>query len=417
MRRNDSRISLLGLSVVLLFSLLSTSHAAAASKFRVLYNFRCSPSGCGPNGGLALDTAGNLYGTTPGGGNANATIFRLAPSLEGRWTYSLLHTLTLMEGSSLDAALVIDSADNLYGTSDDGGTHDVGSVFELSPDPVATDGWTMGVLYSFFNTHTDGQSPWDKVLLDKAGNLYGTTRDGRAEGAAGGIVFELTPGNGGDRVEKILYGFPANRDGCCSYAELIFDEAGNLYGTAAGDGGPPCYCGVVFELRHTSTGWKETILHRFQGPDGSTPITGLVFDPNSNLYGTTQEGGANSEGTIFKLTPTGDGHWKHTILYDFPQFQNGAGPVSTLAFDRAGNLYGTSAGGIGPCSGGCGVVYKLAPGSNGKWTYSVLHRFTDKNDGAEPNGAVIFDKSGKHLYGTAIFGGTYNQGVVYEITP
>jgi uncharacterized repeat protein (TIGR03803 family) len=107
----------------------------------------------------------------------------------------------------------------------------------------------------------------------------------------------------------------------------------------------------------------------------------------------------------------------HTILYDFPDFQNGAGPVSTLAFDKAGNLYGTAAGGIETCSGGCGVVYKLAPGSKDKWTYSVLHRFTDKGDGAEPNGAVIFDKTGKHLYGTAIFGGTYNQGVVYEITP
>ncbi len=120
---------------------------------------------------------------------------------------------------------------------------------------------------------------------------------------------------------------------------------------------------------------------------------------------------------MFQLAPTATGRWKHTILYDFPKFQNGGGPVSTLAFDQAGNLYGTAAGGTGPCSGGCGVVYKLAPGSSGKWTYSVLHRFTDKGDGAEPAGAVIFDKTGKHLYGTAIFGGTYNQGVVYEITP
>jgi uncharacterized repeat protein (TIGR03803 family) len=349
---------------------LLTNHAAAAPKFRTLHSFQCNPSGCYPSGGLALGPSGDLYGTTFGGGNANATIFRLAPTSGDRWTYSLLYTLTISQG-----------------------------------------------LHSFLNSHQDGSGPWDKVILDKAGNVYGTTRDGGPEGAAGGIVFELTPGSGGDWTENILYGFPANRDGCCSRAELIFDGAGNLYGTAAGDGGPPCYCGVVFGLRHTPTAWKETVLHRFQGPDGSTPITGLVFDAKGNLYGTTQEGGANSEGTIFKLTPTGDGRWKHTILYDFPRFQNGGGPVSTLAFDKAGNLYGTAAGGIETCSGGCGVVYKLAPGPNGKWTYSVLHRFTDKNDGAEPNGAVIFDKSGKHLYGTAIFGGTSNEGVVYEITP
>jgi uncharacterized repeat protein (TIGR03803 family) len=397
--------------------LLIANSAYAASTFKVLHSFHCDPSGCGPNGGLAFDAAGNLYGTTPGGGDADATIFKLAPSSGGRWTYSLLRTLTLSEGSSLVAGVTLDSAGNLYSTSENGGAHDSGTVFELSRRPLTAEGWTLEVLHSFLNNNRDGTDPFAGVIVDKAGNVYGTTRDGGAEGAAGGVVFELTLGKGGDWAEKILYGFPANRDGCCSYAELIFDGAGNLYGTAAGDGGPPCYCGVVFELRHTSTGWKETVLHRFQGPDGSTPITGLVFDAKGNLYGTTQVGGANGEGTVFQLTPTTDGRWKHTILYDFPQFRNGGGPVSTLAFDKSGNLYGTAAGGTGPCSGGCGVVYKLAPGSNGKWTYSVLHRFTDKNDGAEPNGAVTFDKTGTHLYGTAIFGGTYNQGVVYEITP
>jgi uncharacterized repeat protein (TIGR03803 family) len=397
--------------------LLIANSAYAGSTFKVLHSFHCDPSGCGPNGGLAFDAAGNLYGTTPGGGDTDATIFKLAPSSGGRWTYSLLRTLTLSEGSSLVAGVTLDSAGNLYSTSENGGAHDSGTVFELSRRPLTAEGWTLEVLHSFLNNNRDGTDPFAGVIVDKAGNVYGTTRDGGAEGAAGGVVFELTLGKGGDWAEKILYGFPANRDGCCSYAELIFDGAGNLYGTAAGDGGPPCYCGVVFELRHTSTGWTETVLHRFQGPDGSTPITGLVFDAKGNLYGTTQVGGANGEGTVFQLTPTTDGRWKHTILYDFPQFRNGGGPVSTLAFDKSGNLYGTAAGGTGPCSGGCGVVYKLAPGSDGKWTYSVLHRFTDKGDGAEPNGAVVFDKTGTHLYGTAIFGGTYNQGVVYEITP
>ena len=417
MLRTSLRFTWLRVCAALSLALLTTSSAPAATEFRVLHSFHCNPSSCYPSGGLAFDAGGELYGTTFGGGNSNATIFRLTPSAGDRWTYSLLYTLTINQGSALMAGVALDPAGNLYGTADYGGAHDVGSVFELSPDPTVAEGWTLHVLHSFLNSHADGQGPWDKVILDKAGNVYGTTRDGGAEGAAGGVVFELTPGTGGEWAEKILYGFPANRDGCCSQAELIFDEAGNLYGTAVSDGGPPCYCGVVFELRHTSTGWKEAVLHRFQGPDGGYPITGLVFDAKGNLYGTTQVGGANGEGTVFQLTPTGDGRWKHTILYDFPEFRNGGGPVSTLAFDKAGNLYGTAAGGTGPCSGGCGVVYKLAPGSNGKWTYSVLHRFTDKGDGAEPNGAVVFDKTGTHLYGTAIFGGTYNQGVAYEITP
>ena len=413
-KKLDSRMNrFLALAVILLLA-----NGAYGSTFKVLHSFHCDPGGCGPIGGLALDAKGNLYGTTSGGGDADATIFRSSPLSGDRWAYSLLYTLSISQGSELVAALTLDPAGNLYGTADYGGTYDFGTVFELSPGQTIAAAWTLTVLHSFDPFVNDGSGPWDKVILDKAGNVYGTTRDGGPEGAAGGIVFKLSLGSSGNWTEKIPYDFPANRDGCCSYAELIFDGAGNLYGTAAGDGGPPCYCGVVFELRHTSTGWKETVLHRFQGPDGSNPITGLIFDAKGNLYGTTQLGGAHNEGTIFQLTPTGNGRWKHTILYDFPKFRNGGGPVTTMLFDKAGNLYGTAAGGNMLCSGGCGVVYKLTPGSNGKWTYTVLHRFTDgKNDGAEPAGALIFDKTGKHLYGTAIFGGTFNQGVVYEITP
>jgi uncharacterized repeat protein (TIGR03803 family) len=395
--------------------LLIANSAYAGSTFKVLRSFHCDPSGCGPTGGLVLDDEGNLYGTTGGGGDADATIFRLSLSSGGRWTYDLLYTLTIKQGSAVEPSLTLDSAGNLYGTSINGGTHDVGSVFELSPDPTTPEGWTLNVLHSFLNSHQDGSGPWDKVILDKAGSLYGTTREGGTNG--GGIVFKLAPGTGASWTETILHDFPATpRDGGLSYAELVQDKSGDLYGTTSG-GGTGNGDGTVFKLTHTASGWKETLLHSFQGPDGSQPIAGLIFDAKGNLYGTTQVGGANGEGTVFELTPTADGRWKHTILYDFPQFRNGGGPVSTLAFDKAGNLYGTAAGGMGPCSGGCGVVYKLTPGTDGKWTYSVLHRFTDKGDGAEPNGAVVFDKTGTHLYGTAIFGGTYNQGVVYEITP
>jgi uncharacterized repeat protein (TIGR03803 family) len=412
----DKKLNSYGTTFLALASILMLATSSqAGSQFRVLHSFHCDPNGCGPTGGLVFDTAGKLYGTTGGGGDAEATIFRLSPTSDGRWSYSLLYTLTISQGSAVEPSLTLDSAGNLYGTSINGGAHDFGSVFELSPDPTTSEFWTLTVLHSFDPFVNDGSAPWDKVILDKLGDVFGTTRDMGANG--GGIVFRLTPGTRGKWTESILHDFPATaHDGGQSYAELIEDGTGNLYGTTSG-GGTRNGDGTVFELTRTASGWKETLLHSFQGPDGSAPITGLVFDAKGNLYGTTQEGGAHSEGTVFQLTPLGDGRWTHTILYDFPDFQNGAGPVSTLAFDKAGNLYGTAAGGIETCSGGCGVVYKLAPGSKDKWTYSVLHRFTDKGDGAEPNGAVIFDKTGKHLYGTAIFGGTYNQGVVYEITP
>lgn len=159
----------------------------------------------------------------------------------------------------------------------------------------------------------DGAGPWDKVILDEAGNLYGTTRDGGPEGAAGGVVFELTPDSHGDWTEGILYNFPANSDGCCSYSEVLFDKAGNLYGTGSGDGGPPCFCGVVFRLQPTSTGWKETVLHRFHGSNGEHPMGGLVLEAEGNLYGTTAEGGKNGSGTVFKLAPAASGPWKETL--------------------------------------------------------------------------------------------------------
>ena len=262
-----------------------------------------------------------------------------------------MYVLDIKQGSSLVASLTIDSKGNLYGTSMNGGNRDFGSVFELSPATNAAPKWIPTVIHSFGHDE-DGIAPWDQVILDQAGNVFGTTRDGGPAG--GGIVFELTPDSRGDWMESILYRFTL-KSGGEPYDAPAFDQAGNLYGAASTAGGPPCNCGAIFELQHTSTGWKETALHRFQGTDGSTPVAGLVFDAKGNLYGTTQEGGAHSSGTVFQLAPDSNGHWTHTILYDFPQFKNGSGPVTTLVFDKAGNLYGTAAGGIETCSGGCGV--------------------------------------------------------------
>ena len=163
--------------------------------------------------------------------------------------------------------------------------------------------------------------------------------------------------------------------------------------------------------------WKFHVLHRFAAfpNDGLMPQAGVTLDSKGNVYGTTLYSGP-SAGTVFKLSPQQDGHWKETILYDFPNSnKNGGAPVGGVTFDNQGNLYGTaSAGGDPVCD--CGVVFKMTPHSNGKWSYTVLHRFQG-NDGYGPGYNLIFDKSYKHLYGTTAAGGSGGYGVVYEITP
>jgi len=415
-------------------TLLMANWAWAAGTFRILHSFENnSKDGTVPSGTVVFDAAGNFYSTTEGGGaygkvcdGGCGTVFKMTPGLRGGWTESVLHSFNAsVDGAFPAAGLSFDARGNLYGTTDSGsGNNDGGTLFELTPDPNSSAGWTTTVIHRFchnFHGCKDGSEPDSAgVVIDGTGRLYGTTRNGGT--TQGGVAYRLTPTNQAWK-ETILYTFcsPDCSDGyLVAGATPILDKAGDLYGTAQEGGLSNCSvgCGLVFEVKRTPTGWQEIILYHFHGSDGETPVGGLVFDAEGSLYGTTQAGGKNGSGTVFKLTPAGDGSWKHTILYQFPQYKNGAGPVSTLMLDKAGNLYGTAAGGIGPCSGGCGVVYKLAPGSDGKWTYTVLHRFTDaKNDGAEPYAAPVFDKVGKHLYGTTAFGGTDNMGVVYEITP
>jgi uncharacterized repeat protein (TIGR03803 family) len=290
--------------------------------------------------------------------------------------------------------------------------------------------WTFSVIHDFdYTIHggSDGASPFAGLVLDEAGELYGTTQDGGIYD--GGVVFKLRSRPGGASSESILHDFGRSTgyDGGSPEAGLIWDGAGNLYGTTRWGGGyyKNCTagCGTVFKLVATSRGgWKEQLLHRFNwapgGPDGYGPYAPVVFDAAGNLYGTTAAGGSSNRcqggcGTVFKLTPSSSGRWKETILRSFGPGQGGSAPFAGVVLDKAGNLYGTTQrGGIN----NAGVVFKLTPGSNGKWTYTVVHRFTGP-DGAQSNANLIFDKAGKHLYGTTSLGGAHNGGVVFEITP
>ncbi len=372
--------------------------------------------------GLIFDAAGNLYGTTGGGGTDNGgTVFELTPSpnaVGGGWTVKILYSFKFNgeDGVGPLAGLTFDAAGNLYGTNAYRGPSDGGTVFELTPSPNAVGGrWTEKVLHSF-GSGTDGAGPHASMIFDAAGNLYGTTQGGGTY--SWGTVFELTPTEGGNWTEKVLYSFnPSGGDGYYPFASLIFDAAGNLYGTTGGGGASGD--GTVFELTPTVVGnWTEKVLHSFNFTDGADPLAALIFDAAGNLYGTTFYGGTYNEGTVFKLTPTAGGGWTEEVLHSFGNGMGASNPYAGLIFDAAGNLYGTTVnGGIyTSCTYGtygCGTVFKLTP-SGGGWTEEVLHSFGNGTDASNPYASLTFDAAG-NLYGTTVYGGTYGYGTVFEI--
>ena len=315
--------------------------------------------------------------------------------------YSFCAQTGCPDGSNPRADLVMDTAGNLYGTTLYGGTSSVGTVFELSPSGTET------VLHSFAASHTDGHYPYAGLLMDTTGNLYGTAQSGGAKGL--GTVFKRSP-NG---TETLLYSFcvlAACADGYHPRAGLIMDTKGNLYGTAF-DGG--AYdAGAVFELSPSGT---ETVLHSFCQqtgcPDGYYPQAGLVMDTNGNLYGTTLYNGAYGGGTVFKISSDGTA----TTFYNFctaTGCKNGRYPQAGLILDTNGNLYGTTFGGG---AHGQGTVFELSPGG----AETVLHSFcarTGCSDGSHPRADLVMDTAGD-LYGTTYYGGTNSVGTVFKLSP
>jgi len=383
--------------------------AWAGGKYKVLHAFKGGLDGGGIYAPVAFDSEGNLYGTTWGSGaHGDGTIFKLTPSANGRWAKEVLYNFCALshcsDGALPLAGLTLDAAGDLYGTAG-GGIQNSGVAFELSPPTEdQPSGWSFQVIYD---------SGSDGLLLDTAGNLYGAWGPGKY---GKGDVFELSPGSNG-WTETYLYSFCPTSclDGDEPTSPLTWDASGNLYG--ATEGGGKGNLGVVFQLEHTSSGWKEHVLHNFptSPTDGYDPDGGLTLDQKGNVYGTASQGGSKGNGTVFQLTRGADGRWKETILYNFPHaFNNGGGADAGVIFDRAGNLYGTTPGGGDPnCQ--CGVVFKMTPDAKGEWTYTVLHRFTGA-DGFDPEASLTLDSKG-NIYGTTVAGGAGGAGVVFEITP
>jgi uncharacterized repeat protein (TIGR03803 family) len=426
-----------------LLSLLFLTPAAQAQTFQVLHTFTGGGDGALPVGGLTMDRAGNLYGATaaggddgnncPTGGSANGcgTVFKLVHESSG-WVLNPLYIFHGYADGVFPSGRVIFGPDGaLYGVTQEGGEANCnagfgtcGIVFRVTPPATACRSfpcpWQKSTLFSF--NGTDGAEPTSEVVFDRAGNLYGTTFGGGGNGDAiclyeyngCGTVFELTPSTG-TWTETVLHRFPDaadSSDGQNPYANLIFDSAGNLYGStiAGGSSGE----GTVFQLSPSGPGWTENLLYSFDtNTNGIEPEGGLLL-VSGNLVGTTGTGGAGNGGTVFELTP-GQGGWTFNLMYSLSG-QKYFGPRASLTMDATGNLYGTTVAGG---AYGYGTAFKLTP-SNGGWTYTLLHDFTGGSDGSYIASNLIMDASG-NLYGVASNGASGSCfrgcGVVFEITP
>jgi uncharacterized repeat protein (TIGR03803 family) len=444
---SNASVYRLALAVVLAV----TSIPAFAAKYQALYSFGGGTDGTYPAGRLVFDADGNLYGVTSYGGGTSCSgnyrgcgiVFKLTAAPSGKWKETVLHRFHDPthpdDGNEPNGGLVFDSSRNLYGATASGGIGNsecsyfaqftgCGIVFELSPQPKGE--WDETVLYQF-QDQGDGGNPQPGLILDQEGNLYGTASAGGQKQFGyyygSGVAFRLMQAD--NWTEDIVHTFCGDAqcaDGASPYAGLISDAAGNLYGTTM-EGGVldfPCGtygCGTVYMLTPNGDGtYTHNVLHKFLGRDGKAPTRSLTSDPQGNLYGTTLRDGAFGFGTVFKLTPQPDGKWKHYAIYNFRSGIRGwQGSFSTrVVFDALGNLYGTNLGGVGGACGGssCGVVYKLSPGGKyGRWKYKVIHSF-DGYHGGLPAGDLIVDSQG-NLYGTAQIGGYGGFGVVFKITP
>lgn len=362
---------------------LFLSGALPASTEKVIYSFQGGVDGGQPLSDLTLDAAGNLYGTTSRGGTGTAC-----------------------------------------------GSTGCGTVFELKR---TNDGWKEQVLYSFVYSG-DGAIPGAGVIFDNSGILYGTTEAGGT--SDGGTVFKLVPNSKGGWSESVIFSFDygSSSTGMAPAADLVFDDHGNLYGTASqgGSGGTSCNtygCGTVFELTRQADGsWTETTIHKFEpnSSDGEVPSSGLVLDSAADVYGMTlyggtgrcDRGGINNNaygcGTIYELTPSFGGSWTETVY----SFTRGGGfgifPSGGPLLDELGRLFATTQQG----GDGFGTVLELRELQKKGWQQSVLHRFYGDLDGIQPTGRLAVDANG-NLFGVSYYGGSastrFGYGTVFEL--
>jgi uncharacterized repeat protein (TIGR03803 family) len=416
LNRKRSLTRIAGLTLVLALAAVATQPTQAQT-FKLLYNFTGGEDGAVPYTGLTIDRAGNFYGTAEYGGKqlpgclsygsstGCGTIFKFSP-VGSSWVLTPLYNFSGgTDYGNPTVAVTVGPDGALYGVLSFNSTCDYftcGKVYVLRPPPAscrtALCSWNETVLHQFTGV-PDGSYPGSPVIFDTAGNLYGTTIfGGNGGGYYGyGTVYELTPSNGG-WTENVINSF--GLDDSLPSGPLALDPAGNLYGTVC-DGS--CY-GAVWQLAPSQSGWTYNNLYYFNGNNGAEP-GGLIGNSSGNLYGFTLGGIGNNSATVFELSPS-NGGWVYSLVYDLGYETS----LTGLTVDSAGNLYGVNSG----YPFGLGFVFKLTR-SDSSWTYTDLHDFSG-GDGESPYGSVVIDASG-NLYGTTSAGGRHNDGVIFEITP
>ena len=422
------------LVVTLILLLVTLTPLLRAQTFTVLHDFTGGDDGGAPWSGLTPGPHGNFYGTTWSGGQRSSdcvdsgcgTLFQLSKSGSG-WDYSVIHTfLGGSDGAGPWARVVFGPNGALFGTTSAGGVGGCqiygdhlgcGIVFKMvPPNPVGPNTRNHGApmpitsVYTFLNGD-DGAIPgFGDLIFDPAGNMYGTTVYGGWSGY--GAVYEISP-SGQGWTERDLYGFSDGTDGGMPYAGVLRDGRGNLYGGTIDGGDWNCWagtCGVLYQLVPSAGGWTDNTIFTFHDTGaGTSPAGSLISDSSGNLYGSTSSYSTIDGGTVFVLQPQQNG-WSLTVLCSFNA--GGEGPYANLVMSVSGDLYGTT---YGDGEFGAGTVFKVSHSSGG-WTCASLHDFTGASDGGLPISSVSIDRQG-NLYGTASSGGAYGQGVIWEITP
>lgn len=426
----SGKASLAGLSLAAFASVLMLMGSALAVNptEAVIYNF--SPSFANPMYSLAADHSGNLFGTTSDGTSSpDGAVFELSRNSSGQWVETTLVNFNGANGSIPETALAVDSEGNVYGSTVAGGNGHCtengapvvgcGVVFELSPSRSGK--WTYKILYNFEGTQN---SPEGNLVIGPDRTIYGIT--GFGSGTYGyGTAFKLTPPllRLGEWKETTLFNFNGYSQGFVPNSLTL--QNGVLYGTTS-EGGSTNYAGLVFELSQVNGVWTETVLYNFSnGSDGGFPVDVRVAN-SGDLYGNAYSGGEYGYGVIFQLTPGSNGTWTESVVYNFTGQADGAYPDSPLTIRPSGNLYGTTRGGglTTECTSeypndGCGVVFEVVPSTG---TETVLHTFSDTGtDGYLPFASGVIFGEGANLYGTTEYGGTgacqNGCGTVYAVKP
>jgi uncharacterized repeat protein (TIGR03803 family) len=395
---------------------LTLTVAVRPAHGRTLYSFTGGADGRIPRGDLVLRD-GKLYGTTAEGGSfagncsgsGCGTVFELTHNPGDSWTETVLYSFTGgLDGAIPLEGVTLDAAGNIYGTTSSYGDPSCicGTVFELTP---SQGGWIETTLHDFKGSgFHDGSSP-NSPLVIEGGSLYGTTLSGGTNGDGAGTLFQLTPSNG-SWTETILHTF---LPGAGTMPNGVISRAGVFFGTTQAGGS--FNNGTVFRLKYSSGVWRLTTLYNFTGGDNGATPAGVTFDEAGHLYGTTHDGGFDTVGTVFMLTPANEGEWPITVLHDFTGGTDGAFPQANLSFDDSGNLFGTASSGG---QYGNGTVFELTLLS-GVWTFTTVHTFPAPIAGMTNIDGISKTTIGPsgYLYLTTAVGGADNYGVVFELHP